>query len=40
MTLADIIILLILGVLLFTIIFYQVKHRDKKACSTCAYSKK
>ena len=39
-TLADVIILLSTGLILFLIIFKMVKHQDEGVCKRCAYAKK
>jgi len=39
-TLADVIILLLTGLILFLIIFKMVKHQDEGVCKRCAYAKK
>ena len=39
MTLADVIILIIVGLIIGGIIFQMVRTKDKKACKTCSYSK-
>jgi len=39
MTLADIIILVCVGLIFFGIIYHMIKHKNEKVCQTCAYAK-
>ena len=40
MTLANLMILLSTGIIIFLIVFKMVKHQDEGVCKRCAYAKK